>query len=60
VSSGIEVGRSKEWENKQHDLTHLTHNLKSWDVVQKAPHQVWKTLYGREVIEKRLKELVYA
>jgi pimeloyl-ACP methyl ester carboxylesterase len=59
VSSGIEVQRSPEWEKKQRDLSHLTRNLLSWDVVNKAPHQVWDTLAGREVIEKRLGELVH-
>jgi hypothetical protein len=26
--------------------------------VNKAPHEVWKTLEGREIMEKRLGELV--
>lgn len=60
VSSGIEVRRDSEWERKQKDLTHLTDNLVSWDVVNKAPHQVWQTLEGRSVMEKRLKQLVKA
>ena len=59
ISSGIEIRRDSEWEKKQRDLTHLTQNLHDWDIVDKAPHQVWKTLDGREVIEKRLKQLVY-
>ncbi|CAD6448177.1 e9f71910-c939-4b8c-ac88-1a052632c8aa [Sclerotinia trifoliorum] len=58
VSSGIEVRRSDEWKRKQEDLTHLTNNLISWDVVNKAPSEVWRTLEGRNVIEKRLKKLV--
>jgi len=58
ISSGIEVRRSSTWESKQADLSHLTSNLVSWDVVNKAPHEVWHTLSGREVIEKRLGELV--
>lgn len=60
VSSGIEVGRSAEWEKKQRDLTKLTDDLVSWDIVSKAPHQVWSTLEGRRVLEKRLGELVKA
>ncbi|CAN9302695.1 unnamed protein product [Alternaria alternata] len=60
VSSGIEVRRDSEWERKQKDLTTLTDNLVSWDVVNKAPHQVWNTLDGRTVMEKRLKQLVKA
>ncbi|RAR10077.1 mitochondrial integral membrane protein [Stemphylium lycopersici] len=60
VSSGIEVRKDKEWERKQKDLTTLTDSLVSWDVVNKAPHQVWDTLDGRTVMEKRLKQLVKA
>ena len=58
VSSGIEVRRDHEWERKQEDLTRVTDNLKAWDVVNGAPHQVWKTQHGREVLERRLGELV--
>ena len=43
---------------KQRDLTHLTRNLEDWDIVEKAPHQVWRTLEGRQLIERRLKKLV--
>jgi len=60
VSSGIEVRRDSEWAKKQRDLSHLTNKLVSWDIVNKAPHEVWKTYDGRETIEKRLKELVHA
>jgi len=38
----------------------LTDRLVAWDVVNRAPHEVWRTVEGREVIEERLKELVYA
>ncbi|KAH8657651.1 hypothetical protein BGZ60DRAFT_383341 [Tricladium varicosporioides] len=58
ISSGINVRKDSEWERKQRDLTHITDNLKSWDIVNKAPSEVWKTFDGREMIEKRLKELV--
>lgn len=58
ISSGIEVRRDSTWESKQRDLTHLTDNLKDWDIVNKAPHQVWTTYEGREVIEKRLGQLL--
>ncbi|KAF1353636.1 hypothetical protein BDV97DRAFT_346984 [Delphinella strobiligena] len=57
ISSGISVRRDSEWERKQEDLTHLTDNLISWDVVNKAPHEVWQTFDGRQIMEKRLKEL---
>ena len=60
VSSGIEVRRDHEWERKQEDLTRVTANLKSWDVVNGAPHEVWKTLEGRKTLEKRLGQLVRA
>jgi pimeloyl-ACP methyl ester carboxylesterase len=60
ISSGIELRKDTEWEEKQRDLSHLTNNLVSWDIVNKAPSEVWKTLDGRQTIEKRLKELVQA
>lgn len=60
VSSGIAVRRDGDWARKQKELTFLTKNLISWDVVNKAPHYVWKTLEGREIMEKRLGELVKA
>ena len=58
VSSGINVRKDNEWERKQRDLTKITTNLLSWDVVNAAPHEVWKTLPGRQILEKRLGELV--
>lgn len=58
ISSGIKCRTDSEWERKQKDLTTLTENLISWDVVNKAPHQVWNTYEGRSVMEKRLKQLV--
>jgi pimeloyl-ACP methyl ester carboxylesterase len=60
ISSGIELRKDSVWEEKQRDLSHLTNNLVSWDIVNKAPSEVWTTLDGREIIEKRLKKLVYA
>ena len=58
VSSGINVRTDDEWERKQRDLTLITDKLISWDVVNAAPHEVWKTLEGRQILEKRLGELV--
>lgn len=58
ISSGIEVKKDSEWERKQRDLTHITNNLIGWDVVNKAPAEVWRTENGRDTIEKRLRELV--
>lgn len=60
VSSGIKCRTDTEWERKQKDLTALTENLVGWDVVNKAPHHVWKTLEGRAIMERRLKEIVAA
>ena len=56
ISSGIEVAKSNEWERKQQDLSKIT-DTGSWDVVSGAPHEVWKTLKGRQVLESTLKRL---
>ncbi|KAH8815117.1 hypothetical protein F5884DRAFT_695131 [Xylogone sp. PMI_703] len=58
ISSGIELKKDSEWERKQRDLTHITNQLIGWDIVNKAPAEVWRTQNGREIIEKRLKQLV--
>ncbi|RHZ66335.1 uncharacterized protein CDV56_103848 [Aspergillus thermomutatus] len=58
VSSGVEVRKSQKWAKTQEDLTKITKNLKDWDIVKGAPHEVWRTTEGRQVLEKRLKELV--
>ncbi|KAI9662435.1 MAG: hypothetical protein M1821_008602 [Bathelium mastoideum] len=60
VSSGIRCRVDDEWNRKQEDLTHLTDRLVAWDVVGRAPHEVWQTLEGRKVMERRLRELVKA
>lgn len=60
ISSAIECRKDSEWDRKQRDSTKLTENLVGWDVINKAPHQVWRTLEGRQVMEKRLKDLVKA
>lgn len=57
ISSGLQIRRDSEWESKQRDLTLITHNLEDWDIIEKAPHQIWRTLDGREAIEKRLEKL---
>lgn len=59
ISSGVQMKGDREWKDKQRDLTHLTDNLYDWDVVSKAPHQIWRTLDGREIIERRIKQLVH-
>ena len=58
VSSGILYQSDLDWRDKQQQLTKITDNLVAWDVVKKAPHEVWRTLEGRQAIEKRLKQLV--
>lgn len=58
VSSGIHYRKDNEWARKQDDLTKVTDNLLNHDVVNAAPHEVWRTLKGRQILEKRLGELV--
>lgn len=58
ISSGDRIKGNRRWEEKQRDLSRLTANLKHWDVVDGAPHEVWRTLEGRERIERRMGELV--
>lgn len=60
VSSGKQIKHDSKWEKKQRDLTTLTDNLKHWDIVDGAPHEVWATQEGRDKIEKRLRQLVHA
>lgn len=60
VSSGRHVKEDSEWASKQRDLTTLTDNLRHWDIVDQAPHEVWATREGRDTIEKRLRQLVHA
>lgn len=58
ISSGDEVKKSDKWADKQEDLTSITKNLKNWDIVKDAPHDVWKTTEGRRVLEERLRAMV--
>ncbi|GAQ33726.1 hypothetical protein AtubIFM55763_002263 [Aspergillus tubingensis] len=58
ISSGIEVRKSEKWAKRQEELTKITKNLKNFDIVKGAPHEVWRDVEGRRVIEKRLGELV--
>ncbi|GES59715.1 integral membrane protein [Aspergillus terreus] len=58
VSSGVEVRKSQRWAKAQQDLTKVTRNLQEWDVVKGAPHEVWRTVDGRQLLEKRLRQLV--
>ena len=58
VSSGIHYRTDEEWAKKQEDLTKITNNLVAWDIVNKAPQEVWKTFQGRQILERRMAELV--
>lgn len=58
ISSGERVKYDEGWKEKQRDLTTVTQNLQAWDVVPDTPHEIWRTLNGREVLEKRLGQLV--
>jgi pimeloyl-ACP methyl ester carboxylesterase len=58
VSSGKEVKKSKEWFEGQKSLGKLTDNLVAWDVVNGAGHDVWRNQNGRELLQKRLTQLV--
>ncbi|KAJ5574452.1 hypothetical protein N7450_008351 [Penicillium hetheringtonii] len=60
VSSGQKVRKDPIWAERQEDLSHITNKLVSWDVVHDAPHEVWTTGEGRQVLEKRLREIVEA
>ncbi|PLN77911.1 mitochondrial integral membrane protein [Aspergillus taichungensis] len=58
VSSGVEVDRSERWGRAQEELTRVTSNLKHWDTVEGAPHEVWRDVKGRQVLGERLRALV--
>lgn len=60
ISSGIESRRDREWGQKQEESTKVTDNLIKWSVVNKAPHEVWRTYEGRETMEKGLSKLIAA
>ncbi|GIZ43237.1 hypothetical protein CKM354_000646900 [Cercospora kikuchii] len=58
ISSGIRVRSDDRWASKQRDLTNITGKLLHWDVVNKAPHYVWHNKDGRDIMEKRLGQLM--
>jgi len=58
ISSGIESQHDRVWGQKQEDSTKVTDNLIKWSVVNKAPHEVWRTYDGREAMEKGLAKLI--
>jgi pimeloyl-ACP methyl ester carboxylesterase len=58
ITSGDHLKEDPNWESAQRDLTKLTANLQHWDIVDGAPHRVWKTIGGKEIIAKRMKQMV--
>ncbi|MCJ1291403.1 hypothetical protein MMC34_002946 [Xylographa carneopallida] len=60
VSSGIATRKDEEWAAKQEDLTKITDNLVGWEIVNGAPHEVWRTFAGRTTLEAMLRKLVKA
>jgi hypothetical protein len=58
ITSGVQMRKDSEWEAKQRDLTHITDNLEDWDIVDEAPHRVWRTVEGRDMMERGLRKLV--
>jgi pimeloyl-ACP methyl ester carboxylesterase len=58
ITSGKHADADRNWEGKQRDLTKLTSNLVDWKVVKDAPHEVWRTVEGRRVMEEKLKDMV--
>lgn len=39
-------------------LSGLSDKLLSWDIIDHAPHEVWRTREGRRTLERRLGQLV--
>ena len=58
VSSGEEC-KNKDWEEGQRELSGKA-KKQIWDVVGKAPHDVWRNEEGKKMLKKRLSELVRA
>ncbi|RPB19846.1 hypothetical protein L211DRAFT_863492 [Terfezia boudieri ATCC MYA-4762] len=58
VSSGERAKNDLRWYEAQRDLSGLSDKLVGWDIVDHAPHEVWRTFEGRKVLETRLKQLV--
>ena len=57
VSSGKKVKRSKAWFDGQKDLGSRG-KLVAWDVVNGAGHEVWREQTGRDLLRRRLLQLV--
>lgn len=57
VSSGVEM-KNRDWAKGQKDLTSITDDLKAWDIIDGAPHEVWRADEGQKVLRRRLGEVV--
>lgn len=58
VSSGKSIKHDPDWKAKQEDLTKITDTLLAWDIVKDAPpEEIWRTLEGRQLLEKRLGQI---
>ncbi|KAF3907127.1 hypothetical protein ABW21_db0204619 [Orbilia brochopaga] len=58
VSSGENVKRDEQWDTWQREMTKVTDHLIAWDIVSKAPHRVWETVNGVDILTKRIGQLV--
>lgn len=61
VSSGKKVEKDRGWREGQRGLVawfERRKGLKGWDVVNGAGHEVWKDEEGKEVLRRRLGELM--
>ncbi|KAI5798852.1 hypothetical protein EDC01DRAFT_20516 [Geopyxis carbonaria] len=58
VSSGKAIKKSQEWNDGQRQLTKITDKLVAWDVINHASHNIWQDSKGKQVLEKRLVQLL--
>ncbi|TGZ81883.1 hypothetical protein EX30DRAFT_305963 [Ascodesmis nigricans] len=58
VSSGKSVKADKGWADGQRSLAKLSDRVLGWDVVNNAGHDVWRDEKGKEVLERRLGQLL--
>jgi pimeloyl-ACP methyl ester carboxylesterase len=58
ITSGNKLKQDSNWDSAQRDLTKLTANLLHWDIVDKAPHRIWDTEAGKEMVSKRMRQMV--
>jgi pimeloyl-ACP methyl ester carboxylesterase len=58
VSSGRKVKNDRMWSDGQRQLTRVSDELVSWDVVEGAHSEIWRDNKGRVLLEKRLVQLL--